>query len=183
MTLNNCLFEENGKGSATGPDVISVFGGATVKINNSKFLNNVNDSIIYGVNGSIEVSECHFEGNTGNIYYGNRKADCIFTTCNFVGSPTRTGTKSFYLEKGGEVELIDCELGSSTFNDASRVIIVDSARAKRFGSMFGEGSLAMIVSLLAIITSGVCIFLVVDMKKKLVHVAANGAAKIEDEEE
>ena len=86
MTLNNCLFEENGKGSATGPDVISVFGGATVKINNSKFLNNVNDSIIFGVNGSIEVTECHFEGNTGHIYYGRKKADCIFTTCNFVGS-------------------------------------------------------------------------------------------------
>lgn len=183
MTLNNCLFEENGKGSATGPDVISVFGGATVKINNSKFLNNVNDSIIFGVNGSIEVSECHFEGNTGIIYYGRKNGDASFKTCMFVGGPTRTGAKSFYLEKNANVELDTCELGDSTFNDVGRVSIVDSARAKRFGSVFGEGSLAMIVSLLAIITSGVCIFLVVDMKKKLVPVAANGAAKIEDEEE
>ena len=183
MTLNNCLFEENGKGSATGPDVISVFGGATVKINNSKFLNNVNDSIIFGVNGSIEVSECHFEGNTGMIYYGRKNGDASFKTCMFVGGPTRTGAKSFYLEKNANVELDTCELGDSTFNDVDRVSIVDSARAKRFGSVFGEGSLAMIVSLLAIITSGVCIFLVVDMKKKLVPVAANGAAKIEDEEE
>ena len=182
MTLNNCLFEENGKGSATGPDVISVFGGATVKINNSKFLNNVNDCIIYGFNGTIEVSNSHFEGNTGNIYYGKKKADCIFTTCNFVGSPTKTETKSFYLENGAEVELNDCELGDSTFNDASRVNIVDSTRAKSVGSIFGEGSVAMIVSLLAIVTSGVCIFLIVDMKKKLVPAATNKAVETEDEE-
>ena len=34
LSLIIWLFEDNGKGSATGPDVISVFGGATVKINN-----------------------------------------------------------------------------------------------------------------------------------------------------
>ena len=200
MTLNNCLFEENGKGSATGPDVISVFGGATVKINNSKFFNNVNDSIIFGVNGSVEVSECHFEGNTGCIYYGRKKGDAIFKDCNFVGGPTRTGSKSFYLEKGAEVEFNDCELGGSTFNDESRVTFVNGSSTENgtntelrdpihatpnrgaLASVFGEGSLAMIVSLLAIITSGVCIFLVVDIKKKLVPVA-NSTAKIEDEEE
>ena len=166
MTLNNCLFEENGKGSATGPDVISVFGGATVEINSSKFLNNVNDSIIFGVNGSIEVSECHFEGNTGCLYYGRKNGDAIFKDCNFVGGPAKTGTKSFYLEKGASVELNDCELGDSTFNDISRVNIVDSARAKRLGSMLGEGSLAMIVSLLALVASVTSIVITASGKKK-----------------
>ena len=153
MTLNNCLFEENGKGSATGPDVISVFGGATVEINNSKFLNNVNRHTIVCFNGDVEVIDSHFEGNTGNIYYSKKNGDGIFKTCMFVGAPTKTGTNSFYLEKGASVELNDCELGDSTFNDDSRVNIVDSVRSKRFGSMFGDGSLAIILSLTALVAS------------------------------
>ena len=149
MTLNNCLFEENGKGSATGPDIISVFGGANVKINNSKFLNNVNRHTISCFNGDVEVIDSHFEGNTGNIYYSKKNGDGIFKTCMFVGGPAKAETKSFYLEKGASVELNDCELGDSTFNDDSRVNIVDSARAKSIGSIFGEGSLNMVISLVA----------------------------------
>ena len=183
MTLNNCLFEDNGKGSATGPDGISVFGGATVKINTSKFLNNVNRHIISCFNGDVEVIDSHFEGCTGNIYYSKKNGDGIFKTCIFVGGPAKTGTKSFYLEKGASVELNDCELGDSTFNDNSRVNIVNSARAKSVGSMLGEGSLTMIVAILALITSGVSLFLIVDMKKKLVPAATNSAAKTGDEEE
>ena len=197
MTLNNCLFEENGKGSATGPDVISVFGGATVKINNSKFLNNVNDSIVFGVNGSVEVSECHFEGNTGCIYYGRKNGDAIFKDCNFVGSSTRAGTKSFWLEKNSSVELNTCDLGASTFNDESRVTFVNCFSTEdgntlppiafgemgSVGSMFGEGSLAMIIALLALVGSGVSIYLIVDMRKKLIPVAANNDASPESETE
>ena len=197
MTLNNCLFEENGKGGATGPDVISVFGGATVKINNSKFLNNVNDSIIFGVNGSMEVSECHFEGNTGCIYYGRKNGDAIFKDCNFVGGPAKTGTKSFYLEKNSSLELNNCELGGSTFNDESRVTFVNGSSSENdadgllippvatnrgaLASIFGEGSPAMIVALLALVASCVSILLIVDMKKKLVPVAADSAEDAEDE--
>ena len=50
------------------------------------------------------------------------------------------------------------------------------------GSMFGNGSLAMIVALASFATSIVSICLIVDMKKKLVHVAANNATEAKDEE-
>ena len=50
------------------------------------------------------------------------------------------------------------------------------------GSMFGEGSLAMIVAILSLVASGVSIFLFVDMKKKLVPVATNNAKETDDEE-
>ena len=188
------MFEDNGKGGTTGPDIVSVFGGATVKINNSKFLNNVNDSIIFGVNGSVEVTECHFEGNSGCIYYGRKNGNAIFKDCNFVGGPAKAGTKSFYLEKNSSLELNTCDLGSSTFNDESHVTFVNCFSTEDgntlppiafgetgyVGSMFGEGSLAMIVALLSLISSGVCIFLIVDMKKKLVPTTASKES--EDEE-
>ena len=196
MTLNNCLFEENGKGSSTGPDVISVFGGATVEINNSKFLNNVNRHTIACFDGDIEVTESHFEGCASSIYYSKKNGDGIFKDCNFVGGPTKTGTKSFYLEKNSSLELNTCDLGSSTFNDESLVTFVNCFSTEDgntlppiafgetgfVGSMFGEGSLTMIIALLALITSGVSLFLIVDMKKKLAPTASNNATKDEDEE-
>ena len=50
------------------------------------------------------------------------------------------------------------------------------------GSMFGNGSLAMIVALASFATSIVSICLIVDMKKKLAPAASNNATKDEDEE-
>ena len=75
--------------------------------------------------------------------------------------------------------LTNCTLGDTTFKDKSMVTFSDKA----VGSIFGEGSLTMIVALLALIASGVAIFLVVYYnKKKAVPVAANNAAEAEDEE-
>ena len=192
MEFKNCVFENNGTpGNTTGPDVISVYGG-DVKISNSKILNNASDSIIFGVDGSIEVSDSHFEGNTGNIYYGKKKADSIFKDCNFVGSPTNTESISFFLEKNSNMELNTCNLGSSTFNDESCVTFVNcystdksnnAWKSKLAGSTFGTGSLTMIISLFALIASGVSIFMIANLKKKLVPVAANVVAKTDEEDE
>ena len=55
--------------------------------------------------------------------------------------------------------------------------------SSRFGSIFGEGSISMIVALLALISSAVSIFLTVYYnKKKVVPVAANNATEAEDKE-
>ena len=196
MTLNNCVFEDNGNsGTTTILDIVSVYDG-DVKISNSKFLNNAIENVIYAVGGTVEVTESHFEGNTGRIYYSEKKADGIFKDCNFVGAPTNTESESFYLEKNSSLELNTCDLGSSTFNDESRVTFVNCFSTEDgntlppiafgemgfVGSMLGEGSLTMIIALLAFITSGVSLFLIVDMKKKLAPAASNNTAKAEDEE-
>ena len=146
--------------------------------------------------GDIEVTESHFEGCASSIYYSKKNGDAIFKDCNFVGGPAKTETKSFYLEKNSSLELNTCDLGSSTFNDESRVTFVNCFSTEDgntlppiafgetgyVGSMFGEGSLAMIVALLALISSGVCIFLIVGMKKKLVPATTNNAVENESED-
>ena len=72
-----------------------------------------------------------------------------------------------------------CELGNSTFSNRSYAIFEDNA----VGSIFGEGSLTMIISILSLVASGVAIFLVVYYnKKQAVPVAANNATETEDEE-
>jgi hypothetical protein len=79
-------------------------------------------------------------------------------------------------------------MGNSTYDGLEYIKFVDcenapKGRARRFGSIFGEGSLTMIVALLALIASGVAIFLTVYYnKKKTAPVAADKEEETEDEE-
>ncbi|MBR6556135.1 MAG: hypothetical protein IKT60_01775, partial [Clostridia bacterium] len=56
------------------------------------------------------------------------------------------------------------------------------ANARRFASIFGEGSLTMIVALLALISSGVAIFLTVYYNKKKTAPVAADTKEAEEEE-
>ena len=83
----------------------------------------------------------------------------------------------------------NCDIGDSKFDEAllDYVKFVDcenapKGRARRFGSIFGEGSLTMIVALLALIASGVAIFLTVYYNKQKAAPVAVDAKEAEDEE-
>ena len=80
----------------------------------------------------------------------------------------------------------DCEIDDdASFKNKNNATFITNGRAKSLGvgSIFGESSLAMIVALLALIASGVAIFLVVYYnKKKAAPVTANNATEAEDEE-
>ena len=70
--------------------------------------------------------------------------------------------------------MTDCTLGDTTFENKG---MVDGV-----GSIFGEGSLSMIVALLALMSSAVSIFFTVYYnKKKTVPVAANNATEANEE--
>ena len=83
----------------------------------------------------------------------------------------------------------NCDMGDSHFEEwlLDYVKFVDCentpySTVRHFASIFGEGSSAMIISLLALIASGVAIFLVVYYnKKKAVPVAANKATEADEE--
>ena len=79
----------------------------------------------------------------------------------------------------GTMTMNNCTFGNdTTFADKSMVAFSDKA----VGSIFGEGSLTMIISLLALVTSGVAIFLVVYYNKRnIVSAAANGAENTDEE--
>ena len=66
-----------------------------------------------------------------------------------------------------------------TFENKKRI---DFGSGAGVGSVFGEGSLTMIVALLALVTSAVSIFLIVDIKKKLVPATVNSADESDDKE-
>ena len=190
MTLNNCLFEENGKGSSTGPDVISVFGGATVEINNSKFLNNVNRHTIACFSGDVVVTESHFEG-VRSVYYSKKKGDAKFTDCKFINNTINSNIETFYLEKGSFAEFDNCDIGDSAFNDLSRVGFTNcystdktntAWKANLSGSIFGEGSFVVVISILALVASIASLALVLYPKLANGGILTLTTTKEEDED-
>ena len=187
LTFNNCLFENNGtEGLINGPDVISIYGG-TVKINKSIFLNNYSTHAIFCKSGTIEVTETTFEGTTGNVFNGTADEGSFFKNCTFTNN-SEANYCTFSFGEDNKLTFEDCEIDDdASYNDKSRATFITNGRAKSLGagSIFSEGSLTImiaVVAVLALITSGVSIFMIADMKKKLVPAAANNATENEDEE-
>lgn len=139
----------------------------------------------------LNVTESDFSGNQSFAFFGNcaRGFNSAFTNCKFSYNEPMLkldDTFCFNLSDAG-LSFIDCEFGDATFNNKGAAQFVDTdvanGRSLRFGSIFGEGSLSMIVALLALIASGVSIFLTVYYnKKKTAPVVADKEEETENEE-
>jgi hypothetical protein len=113
------------------------------------------------------------------IYVDNDGEKVTMTKCTLSNNTPVDNAADIHVETESTMAMIDCTFGNdTTFADKSMVAFSDKA----VGSIFGEGSLTMIVAILALITSVVCIFLIVDMKKKLVPATAKNTSENEDEE-
>ena len=179
MEFINCVFEDNGTpGINNGAEIVELWGG-TIKISNSVFRNNTCGSVIECFSGVIEVSDTVFEGNSCSVFSREADEGSFFKNCTFSGNTTNKAKKTFDFHEDNKLDFIDCDFGDSTFNDRSRATFDGAAGV---GSVFGEGSFSMIVSLAALIASGISIFLIVDMKKKLVPATAKNTEENEDEE-
>ena len=178
LDVTDCKFEDNGTESSPLSYLIQYESGGTVKIKDSAFNNNAAKKLIYTEKGTLEVTNSQFSENKGNIFTGVSAAGSHFTDCSFSGNVTPSNERTFYLNEGCELAFNNCDLNDSTFGHRDRATFDGKAAA----SIFGEGSFAMIVALLALVASGVSIYLIVDIKKKLVPVAANDAKGNEDEE-
>jgi hypothetical protein len=66
-------------------------------------------------------------------------------------------------------------MSDSTYYDRDLMKFVDTDAPNGAASIFGEGSLTMIVAILALALSAACMGVTLSMKKKLVPVAANQA--------
>ena len=180
LDVTDCKFEDNGTESSPLSYLIQYESGGTVKIKDSAFNNNAAKNLIYTEKGALEVTNSRFNENKGNIFTGVSAAGSHFTDCSFSGNVTPSNERTFYLNEGCVLAFNNCELGNSTFGHRNRATF----DGKAAGSIFGEGSATMIISLLALIASGVAIFLTVYYnKKKLVPIAANSAENAEENEE
>ena len=77
---------------------------------------------------------------------------------------------------GNHPSFVDCDLGDSGFDDRSKATFTDTDAKNGVGSIFGEGSLTMIVAFVALIASVASIVVNVTNHKKTNVPADAGAA-------
>ena len=118
------------------------------------------------------------EGSIG-LRYKNDEGDRLIT---LDDKNIDVNPKVFFVNNEG-LEVVRGEYRYSNLNDTMIPCLNIAKKSAPVGSIFGEGSLSMIVSLFALIASGVLIFIIVDMKKKLVSAVANNTEENEDNEQ
>jgi hypothetical protein len=112
--------------------------------------------------------------------------ESAFVNCKFSAGSEHNEFKNDFIfaDAAAHVTFTDCDFGGATFSNKNAVKFVGGTVSNGAGSIFGEGSLTMIVSILALVASGVSISLTVYYNKnKAAPVAANGAADTETDDE
>ena len=143
-------------------------------------VSSVGDDDIYILSGGAYIDIFAItspEGSIG-IRYKNDNG-CRLTDINDENKDVNP--KVFFVNNDG-LEVVRSEYRYSNMDATMIQCLSIAKKASAVGSIFGEGSLTMIVSLLALIASGVSIFLTVYYnKKKAVPVAANNTTEADEE--
>ena len=103
-----------------------------------------------------------------------------FTECVLNNNTQDTEGSDIGYATEGTLAMIDCDLGDTTFADKGDIDFGDGFNST--ASIFGEGSLVMIVAITALIASAAAIVVSVSSKKKAVPATSNNVAESGDEE-
>lgn len=195
---NSTAFSINGgeiknNGSASKASIFFLDG--TFNMTECEIKDNNTDSIFCENNGGAMecvyyISNCKFTGNDGLITVkytspnSNRDYDVVFNfvNCEFNNNDAnRKYGYSFYADPYVDISLIDCKIGNTTFCNKQ---YIDFGRGEGVGSMFGEGSLALIVAFVALVASIAAIVVNVynNKNKKPALATDNGDEESDDEE-
>ena len=156
--------------------IISVYDDSHLYVEDTTFENN-KSFVMHSVSGSHE-DDSYFK----NCTFENNK---VLNPENLVEGSDNNWIYTFRVY-GEDLTFIDCKMSDSTYSDRDDIVFENTdapkIRSLRFGSMFGDGSLAMIVSLLALVASGTAIFMTVTNNKKMTAPASANSAEEADEE-
>jgi hypothetical protein len=211
VTLNNCVVSDNGteENSSSAESIIGA-ENSTIMINNTDFTGNGTVSstltidyshLFYLVGGSLTMTGGNIKNNAADkLFYFEQPANLsnvtitdnasvvldvenstekvTLTNCTLGNNSPVKYNVDVIVDTKGTLVMTDCDLGDTTFSNKD---YIDFGNGAGVGSIFGEGSPAMIIAILSLIASAVSIFLIVGMKKKLVPVAANNAAEADEE--
>ena len=161
-------------------DVDMYIGTPQLSVDNCTFTQNTVGYIFDSVNQDVTVTQSRFTDNKANVLHCSSDTESIFTYCVFNNNIGGLSDNNYTINVdfvGKGPTFINCDMGNSTYNDRNSVQIVNGV-----GSIFGEGSLALIVAFVALVASVAAIVVNVSSKKKAVPVAANNEVKTEDEE-
>ena len=182
LIINNTDFTDNGQVSETNDsDYCSLFELVDSKLTmkGGKITGNHADKIFCLDDTKADITGVTVTGNASIILdVENDSAKVTLTDCTLDGNEPVKEEFDVIVDVKGILTMSNCDLGDTVFEDKR---YVDFGNGAGVGSIFGEGSLAMVISILALVTSVVSIFLIADVKK-LVSATANGADKSDAEE-
>jgi hypothetical protein len=148
-------------------------------IDKCEFSNNLTYFIIRDHDdSSFQVSNTKFLNNSSGVFCGEggTSDSSYFEECTFSNNTAYGEFKTFYKIRS-RLTFKNCSWGDSTYtkSDFENFRFIATSAPNATGSIFGEGSLTMIVAILALALSAACMGVTLSMKKKLVPVAANQA--------
>jgi hypothetical protein len=178
ININNTDFTGNGAISDTDDtDYSHLFylEDTTLTMTGGKITGNAADKLFYFDDSQADINGVNITGNDSVVLdVDNDSKKVTLTECVLGNNSPIKYDEDIIVDEEGTLVLNNCELGDTTFDDKSMVVGV--------GSIFGEGSLTMIVAILALVASVVSICLIVDMKKKLVPATVKVTVESDDEE-
>jgi hypothetical protein len=170
ININNTDFTGNGAISDTDDtDYSHLFylEDTTLTIAGGKITGNAADKLFYFDDSQADINGVNITGNDSVVLdVDNDSKKVTLTECVLGNNSPIKYDEDIIVDEEGTLVLNNCQLGDTAFEDKTM--------AAGVGSVFGDGSLSMIVALLALIASAVSIFLTVYYnKKKTAPVAVN----------
>ena len=184
LVINNTDFTGNSAVSDTDDSYYSLLfslEASSLTMEGGKITGNSSDKIFHFEDSGANIKGVTITDNASLVLdVENDFAKVTMTECTLGNNTSAEFGVDVMVDTEDTLVMIDCEIDDTTFEDKSKVMFSNKA----VGSIFGEGSLTMIISILALIASGTAIFLVVYYsKKKAAPAAANGATDTETDDE
>ena len=194
FTANNTTFSGNGTheeifkfqinageggGGTHTPDAMIDLDRGTCSLNNCTITQNRSMILIDCTDGAVSVTDTTFTNNQSSVWDGSCKIPSSFTRCTFKGNTPDKYTFDFAGDSN--LTFVDCQMNESTYDNKNHARF-EAATSSAAASIFGEGSVAMIVSLLALVASVASICLTVAYNKKKEKAAPVAVNNAEDKE-
>jgi hypothetical protein len=182
ITVTNSNFENNASKPTSEYDYAYLFKleDSSMTMEGGAFTGNNSTLLFHTDESEATIKGVSITGNASaviGVYNDTKKVN--MSQCTLENNTPADDAAEIRVAEKGTLVMTDCTFDKDTkFADKGMVVFSENA----VGSIFGEGSLTMIVSRLALVASAVSIFLTVYYnKKKVAPVAANKAAESEEE--
>ena len=192
LTVKDSEFVDNGSEQTddfaiffgTGASGVFVLDDSSLFMDNCKFESNHAYNVISDASDSlIQVTNTTFVNNDYSVLCGNSgtSTDSFFKNCTFNNNSKVESYGDFY-DVSTTLTFYECDMGNSSYVECTGLQFVDCGTTGYTGSIFGEGSLVMIIAILALVSSAVSICLTIILFKKKVGLATANGGKTEAEE-
>jgi hypothetical protein len=179
LTIKATTFRHNGGRGKNGSwsaatsfepyAVLGLYDSELVMSDGCKFTDNIYTYVIALYNTKITISDTDFTGSMA-IYesdesaYGSAVSRCKFSR----GTPTEYYKDTFHFNGNSNIQFTECDFGDATalgFDLGSIALL--QGKTTEVGSMVGNGSLSMLISLAALAVSVVCLGVTLTIYKKI----------------